>query len=132
MASLSPARPVGAAHPLVHLLVAYPLVCFTGALAADIAYVRTTQIVWADFAVWLIAGGLLLGGIGLVAAVLTRGGGALFRLGLVLTFALGLVNAFVHSRDAWTSVVPSGITLSAITAILALVTAWAGLTGRTR
>jgi uncharacterized membrane protein len=31
---------------------------------------------------------------------------------------LSLVNAFVHSRDAWTSVVPDGILLSAVSAIL--------------
>jgi uncharacterized membrane protein len=34
---------------------------------------------------------------------------------------LSLVNAFVHSRDAWTSVVPQGIVLSAVSAILLLI-----------
>jgi uncharacterized membrane protein len=39
---------------------------------------------------------------------------------------LSLVNVFVHTRDAWTSVVPTGITLSTIVPILLLA---AGLRG---
>jgi uncharacterized membrane protein len=34
---------------------------------------------------------------------------------------LSLVNAFVHSRDAWTSVVPQGIFLSAVSTILLVI-----------
>jgi uncharacterized membrane protein len=34
---------------------------------------------------------------------------------------LSLVNAFVHSRDAWTSVVPQGILLSALSTVLLLI-----------
>jgi len=32
-----------------------------------------------------------------------------------------LINAFVHSRDAWSSVVPQGILLSAVSTILLLI-----------
>jgi uncharacterized membrane protein len=39
---------------------------------------------------------------------------------------LSIVNVLVHTRDAWTSVVPTGITLSAIVAALLLV---AGIRG---
>ena len=35
-------------------------------------------------------------------------------------------NAFIHSRDAWTSVVPAGLILSAITSVLALAASWIG------
>ena len=42
-----------------------------------------------------------------------RGGG--WRLlGYLLAWLLSVVNTFVHTRDAWTSVVPWGLTLSAI------------------
>ncbi|MHB8286782.1 MAG: DUF2231 domain-containing protein, partial [Caulobacteraceae bacterium] len=37
---------------------------------------------------------------------------------------LSLLNAFVHSRDAWTSVVPDGITLSVIVTALLLISAF--------
>jgi len=39
---------------------------------------------------------------------------------------LSIVNVLIHTRDGWTSVVPSGIAMSAIVAILLLV---AGLRG---
>jgi len=39
---------------------------------------------------------------------------------------LSLVNAFVHSRDAWSSVVPQGILLSAVATILLVIAAARG------
>lgn len=39
---------------------------------------------------------------------------------------LALFNVVVHSCDGWTSVVPTGIILSAIVSVLALVTSWMG------
>jgi uncharacterized membrane protein len=33
---------------------------------------------------------------------------------------------FVHSRDAWTSVVPTGLILSAATVVILMITAWLG------
>jgi uncharacterized membrane protein len=33
---------------------------------------------------------------------------------------------FVHTRDAWTSVVPWGLVLSAIVVLILLVTGWLG------
>jgi uncharacterized membrane protein len=40
---------------------------------------------------------------------------------LAIAALLSLVNAFVHSRDAWTTVEPEGIWLSGISALLLLV-----------
>jgi len=47
---------------------------------------------------------------------------------LLAVFVLALFNAFIHSRDAWTSVVPTGLTLSAVTFVVILV---AGVFGAT-
>jgi uncharacterized membrane protein len=38
---------------------------------------------------------------------------------------LSLLNAFVHSRDGYTAVVPTGLTLSALVVAILLFTAWA-------
>ena len=46
--------------------------------------------------------------------------------GAVAALALGLLDNLVHSRDAWTSVVPEGVALSAATVLVMLVTAWLG------
>ena len=47
-------------------------------------------------------------------------------VGCVSVLVIGFINNLVHSRDAWTSVVPTGFALSALTVVVMLITAWAG------
>jgi uncharacterized membrane protein len=47
-------------------------------------------------------------------------------IGNVVLLILATFNMFVHSRDAWTSVVPLGLALSAVTVLILLFTAWMG------
>ncbi len=133
MATVHPVVPVRT-HPIHGILAAYPLAFFTGALVTDIIYANTAEMQWANFSVWLITGGLLMGVLaaiaGLVDAIANR---AVPRrrpwphsIGTLLMLLLALFNAFVHSRDAWTSVVPTGLVLSALVFILALATSWLG------
>lgn len=102
------------------------------ALVTDAMYAGNSLMQWANFSAWLITGGLVLA---LIAAIVWLIELALGRTGPIrwldfglLTGAaiLSLVNVFVHTRDAWTSVVPTGITLSIIVTILLLI---AGLRG---
>jgi uncharacterized membrane protein len=120
--------------PLHATLLAGTVPLFLGALLSDIAYYQTYQTQWSNFAAWLIAGGLLFCGLaGLFALVnLLRadrkaGRPTVYFLLLLVTWALGLVNAFEHAKDAW-AVMPSGLVLSAIVTLLACVTTWVGLT----
>ncbi|HEX4695202.1 DUF2231 domain-containing protein [Sphingomonas sp.] len=121
------------AIPIHGILGAYPLVCFTAALITDLAYADTAEMQWANFSVWLIAGGVAMGVIaaiaGVVDAMVTRARRQARSWHSVLTIIMlitAIINGFIHSRDAWTSVVPSGLVLSVITSILALVTSWLG------
>jgi uncharacterized membrane protein len=116
------------------LLAAFPLALFTAALATDIAYAVTSDMIWADFSDWLLAGGLAIGILAfiaaLVAAITHRRAPAarptfpLLLGGLVVLVLAGFDN-LVHSRDAWTSVVPAGLALTAITVLVMLLTAFA-------
>jgi len=54
----------------------------------------------------------------------SRGPIWIYVIGNLLVLGLSLLNAFVHSRDAWTSVVPTGIVLSIIVVLILLVTGW--------
>ena len=47
-------------------------------------------------------------------------------IGNVGVLILATLNMVVHSRDAWTSVVPLGLTLSALVVALLLFTSWLG------
>jgi uncharacterized membrane protein len=127
------ARPL---HPLHGILLAFPLPLFLGALLADIAYWKTFQIQWANFASWLIAGGLLFGGFAVLWALVDlfragaarRRNAAVYFVVLAAMWALGLVNAFVHAKDAF-AIMPEALYLSAVVALLALAAAWLGYSG---
>jgi len=47
-------------------------------------------------------------------------------IGNAIALILAIFNAFIHSRDAYTSVVPTGLILSALTVLILLVTGWMG------
>ena len=118
-------------HPMLRVLASFPIALFSGALATDLAYVATADMMWADFSAWLLAGGMALGvlaaivGLGdLIANRRARRGrtAAVLVIGSLLVLALGFLNNLVHSRDAWTSVMPEGLVLSAIVVVVMLVT----------
>jgi len=145
MATVYPANPPAARapaarHPLHIVLAAFPIAYFIGAFVTDIVYANTAEMMWANFSVWMITAGLIMGfiaaAVGLIDVFLVRRGGSARRdrwagsgwhsVGNALVLILSLFNVLVHSRDAYTSVVPTGLILSGIVSVLVLVTAWLG------
>jgi uncharacterized membrane protein len=120
--------------PLHGILAAFPLALFVAAFFSDWAYTQSANMQWANFSVWLITGGISMavaaGIAGIVDALVigraARRRSALHSVLTIATLVTAIINALVHSRDGWTSVVPTGIILSAITAILVLVASWIG------
>jgi uncharacterized membrane protein len=118
-------RPMAAAgfrtlHPM---LVPFPVAYFAAALVTDLAYWRTAEVMWERFSVWLIAGGLVMASLVTLTAVIdlvfAKQKPAWFRaLGYAAAMVLALLNVFAHSRDGYTAVVPTGLTLSAIVVAL--------------
>lgn len=102
------------------------------ALATDLLYWRTVMVEWETFSVWLIAGGLMLAalsGVALIVDLIAGRGRRLSWLRFLLFTAvvvLAVFNVFVHSRDGYTAVVPTGLALSAVTAVLLLIAAALG------
>lgn len=118
--------------PLHAILLGGTVALFLGALLNDIAYYNTYQIQWSNFASWLIAGGLLfcgLAGLFAIANLLRAdpkaGRPVVYLLLLLVTWVLGLINAFVHAKDAWAAM-PTGLILSVIVTLLSVVAAWTG------
>jgi uncharacterized membrane protein len=101
-------------------------------LATDIMYWDTSNWQWANSSAWLITAGLVLALVATIVLIidfLTSRAGRIDWIPFLLVAAaalISLVNVFVHSRDAWTSVVPQGISLSAIVTILLLMAAATG------
>lgn len=120
---------------LFRILVSFPIACFSGALVTDITYAVTAEMIWADFSAWLLATGIILGVIaafiGIIDFLVNRRGRPagpvwLVAIGCLCVLVLAMLDNLVHSRDAWTSVVPAGLALSAVTVIVMLITAWFG------
>jgi uncharacterized membrane protein len=124
--------------PLHGILAAFPLAFFVGAFFSDWAYTSSANMQWANFSVWLITGGVVMaviaGVVGVVDALVVRAAvrrrSTLHSVLTIVTLVTAIINGFIHSRDAWTSVVPAGIILSAITAVLVLATSWLGYAAR--
>ena len=119
-------HPSIAANAAYRLLNPIPFGCFVAALIFDVVYARSGELLWNKSAAWLIAIGLLFAIIPRLINLVQIWGpsrrAALtsdkldFWLNL-LAIAAAIVNAFVHSRDAY-AVVPAGVWLSACTVIL--------------
>jgi uncharacterized membrane protein len=124
-----------AGHPIHPMLVPFPIVCFLGTLVTDIAYWATADMMWANFSAWLLTVGLIMGVLAAIAGLIDFLGNRLIRaqapawphmLGNVLVMVLATLNVLIHSRDAWTSVVPLGLILSAAVVLILPVTGWLG------
>ena len=122
-------------HPIHPMLVPIPIACFVGALLTDLAYWRTANMMWADFSAWLVTVGVIMGFLAAIVGAVDFLSNRLIRaqapawphaIGNFVVLVLATLNMFVHSRDAWTSVVPWGLALSAAVVLILLFTGWMG------
>lgn len=120
----SPPLARGPKRPIHQMLVPFPVAYFAAAFATDLAYSRTAEVTWYRFSVWLIAAGLIMAAFVALAGLID-----LFRNqrpAWARTFAyasavvLSIFNVLVHSRDGYTAVVPTGLTLSGVALVLLL------------
>jgi len=94
-------------------------------LVTDFAYMQTTVLMWKDFSSWLLLFGLIAGGIAtllwLISLALKRHRPEWPIVGLnAAVLIIAFLNSLLHAGDGWTSVVPWGIGLSALTCLLML------------
>ena len=122
-------------HPIHPMLVPFPIAFFTLALVMDLAYWQSSNLTWKHFAEWLLLAGLVCGALAAVAGAVdffsrreirARPPAWPHAIGNVIVMLLALLNSFVHARDGWTGVVPTGLALSFATVLLLLVTGWLG------
>lgn len=129
----STARVLG--HPIHVMLVPIPIVCFFAALITDFVYWQTARMLWADMSAWALVVGLIMACLAALAGLLDFLGSRRIRelrvawihaIGNVAIIILSIFNVLIHTRDAYTSVVPTGLILSALVVLTLLVTGWNG------
>ncbi len=125
----STAKPRG--RPIHKMLVSFSAAYFTGAFVTDLVYWRMPDVMWERFSIWLIAVGLIVAGLAVIAYVIDLLSGRQIdrpalpgAVGYALAVLLSLFNAFVHSRDGYTAVIPTGLMLSALVVVVLILTAW--------
>ena len=108
-------------------VVAVPVLAFVGAALCDWAYASSMTLQWSNFSGWLLLMGLVGGMTALLILALvvrTRGDGWL-GLGLLgIGLAVEIANFMAHMRDGYIAVMPLGLTLSVIGALVVIVAAW--------
>jgi len=120
-------------EPIRPTLASFPIAYFTAAFVTDLVYWRTAAVLWETFSDWLITAGLVMTGVAGVAFLIDLMRGKQMKrlawpyaVGYALAVLLSLLNAFVHSRDGYTAVVPTGLTLSGLVVLILIVTGWSG------
>lgn len=122
-------------RPLHAMLVPIPLVCFVGTFVTDIVYWQTAAMLWADISAWLLVVGLIGSLFAATAGLIDFFGDRRIRglraawihaLGNITALILSTLNTLIHTRDAYTSVVPTGLILSAVVVTILLITGWNG------
>jgi uncharacterized membrane protein len=117
------------------MLVPFPIVCFVGTLLTDLAYWFSGEMMWADFSAWLVTAGVITGFLAAIVGLVDFVGDRRVRaqapawphlIGNAIVLVFATINMLVHSRDAWTSIVPTGIILSAVVVLILLFTGWMG------
>ena len=96
-------------YPVYALLLPIAGTCLAGTLLTDVAYWRTTEMMWTDFSAWLVTAGTIIGYVALIAALIELSIRRVQRppwpylIGNLVALLVATLNMFVHTRDAWTS-----------------------------
>jgi uncharacterized membrane protein len=119
-------RPSTIAPAIFELFNPIPYGLFVGTLIFDIIYMATRNVFWGKGAGWLVTVGLIIAivprllNLGHVWVQRRRRVSRIERLDFwlnLLAIVAAVINAFVHSRDAY-AMVPENVILSVITVVL--------------
>jgi uncharacterized membrane protein len=122
-------------HPIHPMFIPFPIAFLAGALVTDVVYLMREELLWAQFSYWLILAGIVTGAaaalFGLIDFVAIERArrhraGWIHFIGNAFVLILALVNLLLRNPAGSEGVVPLGIILSAIIALLLAVTGWSG------
>ena len=122
-------------HPIHPMLVGYPIAFFTGTLVSDLIYCVTRDAFWATASLYLLIAGVVTALGAALAGFTDFFGDRRIRalshawqhmIGNLAAVLLSLANLVLRLGGAETAVLPLGLALSALVALLLVFTGWRG------
>jgi uncharacterized membrane protein len=124
-----------AGHPMHPILVTLPIGLFIATLLFDVLYWQTAAEGWATGALWLLGFGLLGAALAAITGLIDFTGDARIRnisdawhhaIGNVILVLVQLFSFYQRYRYGSAAVVPLGLSLSVVAALIMLFTGWKG------
>lgn len=131
----TPSKVAVLGHPLHPMAVVFPTAFLSSAFVTDLAFWWRADPFWALASFWLVAGGFAVGTVAallgladfiLVTKVRSKLAGWTHLLAAVMALALAGANIRLRLEDPAAAVLPWGIVLSAVMALMVGVTGWIG------
>jgi uncharacterized membrane protein len=122
-------------HPIHPMLIPFPVAFLVGALATDLAFNATDDLFWARASLWLVGAGLVTGVLAAIFGAIdfwtierarAHTAGWIHFIGNAVALLLALISLWIRWDDPAAAVMPWGLVLSVIIAILLAVTGWYG------
>jgi uncharacterized membrane protein len=117
------------------MLVPFPIGFLVGTLLSDLAYASTGDTFWARASLWLVAAGVVSGGLAAVFGLIDFVGvrraraytaGWVHVLGNVTAMGFSTFNWLIRTADPAGAIVPIGLAVSGLVGLILLITGWAG------
>lgn len=124
-----------AGHPLHPLIVTFPIAFLTGVFGTDLIYWFTQDPFWARASFWLLAAGFAAGILAALTGLMDflkidrvkkHSAGWIHAVGNGGALLLTLINWVLRWNKVETAIVPTGLLLSTVVAVLIGITGWYG------
>lgn len=130
-----PSNAAIAGHPIHPVLIPYPVAFLTAPVVTDVLWWVTGSELWPPFSLWLTAAGVVSGLVAAIAGLIDfttiprvreHGTGWFHSAAAVLALGAGGISWALRVGDEAEAIVPWGLTLAAVTAVLVGVAGWYG------
>jgi uncharacterized membrane protein len=117
------------------MVIPFPITFFVSTFLCDLAYWKTSNVLWSTASLWLLGAGLIMAVIAAVVGVIDVTGDQRIRDlndawlhagGNVLVVVIQFYNWYSRYQNGASAVVPTGVILSLIVVLLLLFTGWKG------